>query len=225
MDPEIVQIEKTKFLRALYIPALFVFIIWSVKLIEWISGQSFAYLGISPLKIYGLKGIALAPLIHANVKHLFNNTVPLLILGTVLFYFYKNIALRIWGLIYLLSGACVWLGGRDSYHIGASGIIYGLASFLFFSGIIRKNVTLIAISLLTVFLYGELIWGIFPIWPDISWESHLFGGLVGVVLSFVYRNEGPEKKEPEWIDDEEDSDPYWMESSDKTETSKDSDNR
>jgi membrane associated rhomboid family serine protease len=108
-----------------------------------------------------------------------------------LFYFYRPVAFRVFFLTWIITGILVWLGGRSSYHIGASGLIYGFASFLFFSGIIRNNINLMAISLLVVFLYGGLVWGILPYDYKISWESHLFGALTGLALAITYRNYGP----------------------------------
>lgn len=102
-----------------------------------------------------------------------------------------------------MVGIWVWVGGRSGYHIGASGLVYGLASFLFFSGVIRNDIRLLAISLLVVFLYGSMIWGIFPIFPQVSWESHMLGGISGLVLAIYYRKYGPQKKVYEWELEEE----------------------
>jgi membrane associated rhomboid family serine protease len=106
-------------------------------------------------------------------------------------------------LIYLISGIWLWFGGRPAYHIGASGIIYGFASFLFISGIIRKYIPLMAISLLVAFLYGGLIWGVLPIDMKISWEGHLYGGIAGIVVAFYYKNKGPQRKKYDWEIEEE----------------------
>jgi membrane associated rhomboid family serine protease len=204
------QEEKRNLLRALYIPILLLCILWSIMGIEYLFGISFGKLGIYPHKLYGLPGILFSPLVHANLKHLFNNSIPLLILTTAIFYFYRPIALKILILIWLVTGLCVWIGARSAYHIGASGLIYGNASFLFFSGVIRKNIKLLAISLLTIFLYGGMVWGIFPIDNNISWESHLFGGLAGMTFAFIFFDEGPKKEEIDWEDDEDDDEfPYW----------------
>jgi membrane associated rhomboid family serine protease len=98
----------------------------------------------------------------------------------------------------------VWLAGRDAWHIGASGLIYGLASFLFFSGIIRKYFRLVALSLLIVFLYGSMVWGIFPnIYKNVSWESHMLGFISGIILAVAYRKEGPQEPVYEWMEEEE----------------------
>lgn len=111
-----------------------------------------------------------------------------------------------------MTGLWVWFGARIAYHIGASGLVYGLGSFLFFSGIIRRNINLLAISLLVAFLYGGMVWGIFPYKPEISWESHLYGGIAGLILSFYYRKEGPAATKKKWEDDDDelsDENKYW----------------
>jgi membrane associated rhomboid family serine protease len=138
-----------------------------------------------------LVGILTAPFIHANLNHLINNSVPFLVLLTAIFYFYQKVAWRVLLVSYLATGSLVWLLARSSYHIGASGLIYSFAAFVFFSGIIRRNINLLAISMLVIFLYGSMVWGIFPYRSDMSWESHLMGLTVGAVLSVIYRHEGP----------------------------------
>lgn len=168
-----------------------VFFFWLVKIVELIDGLDLFYLGVFPRKFSGLSGILLSPFIHANFNHLINNSVPFLFLLTALFYFYKEVAWRVLLYSYLSIGILVWLMARPSYHIGASGLVYSFASFLFASGIVRRNINLLAISMLVIFLYGSMVWGIFPYRPDMSWESHLIGLTVGVVLAISYRHEGP----------------------------------
>ncbi len=125
-------------------------------------------------------------------------------LATALFYFYSEIAIKISLLNWFLTGLFVWLAGRTSWHIGASGLIYGLASFLFFSGIIRRYFRLVALSLLIVFLYGSMVWGIFPdVYKNVSWESHMLGFISGIVLAVAFRNKGPQEPVHEWLDEED----------------------
>jgi membrane associated rhomboid family serine protease len=203
--------EKKHLLQSLYPPGLFLIAIWIIWLGEWLSGIDLGFLGIYPLTAKGLTGIITGPLIHANLSHLFANSVPLFILGACLFYFYREIAYKTFVLIYLLTGISVWLGAREAYHIGASGIVYGLASFLFFSGIFRRDIRLMAITMFVTFLYGSMVWGIFPeMFPEknISWESHLWGLIVGMVLAFYFRKEGPQKKKYDWEDEEDDEDEF-----------------
>ncbi len=197
--------EKRKLIHSIIFPVFFVIVLWSVKFSEIILGVSFANLGIYPLSLKGLIGIITAPLIHGSISHLTNNTIPFLILSIATFYFYRPLGYRVFFLTWIMTGIWVWCGGREAYHIGASGIVYGLASFLFFSGVIRKIPGLAAISLLVVFLYGSMIWGIFPFIPDISWESHLSGGIAGFILSVLYRRIGPQPKKYEWEEISEES--------------------
>lgn len=172
-------------------PALCVFLFWLVKIVEVVDGADLSFYGVFPRRVEGLAGIVSAPFIHANFSHLINNSIPFFLLLTAIFYFYHTVAWRVLLFSYLLSGILVWLVGRSSYHIGASGMVYSFAAFLFASGILRRNINLLAISLLVVFLYGSLVWGIFPYRPDMSWESHLAGLSLGVVLAILYRREGP----------------------------------
>ncbi len=211
-DPTDEETEKKIFKYSLSIPVLIVGIFWLVKLTENVLHLNFASWGILPLHANGLPGILLSPFIHGSYEHLLSNSVPFLILTFALLYFYRSLAYRIFLLIYILSGVCVWLGGRESWHIGASGIVYGLASFLFFSGVFRKDINLLTIGIIVVFLYGSMFWGIFPLKPDISWESHLWGAASGLLLSYYYRHQGPSRPTASWEhepeEDESDEEEY-----------------
>jgi membrane associated rhomboid family serine protease len=195
---------KKKLLLSMIIPGMFVILMWLIKIIEVLFELDFARYGIYPLTLSGLQGILFSPFIHADFNHLFNNSLPLFFLAVALFYFYSEVALKVFIWTYFLTGLLVWFAGREANHIGASGLIYGLASFLFFSGIIRRYFRLIALSLLIVFLYGSMVWGIFPdIYKNVSWESHMLGFFSGVVLAIWFRKEGPQKPKYEWMDEEE----------------------
>ena len=176
--------------NVLWIPAVAILSIWLIYWIEIRFGYNFNSYGILPREIKGLRGIFFSPFIHSDASHLSNNSVPLFVLLASLFYFYRQIAHKV--LIYgtLLSGLICWCIARGSYHIGASGIIYLLFSFIFFSGIIRKHYRLIAMSLVVIFLYGSMIWFILPTEDRISWEGHLAGFIVGLLFSFFYRKKG-----------------------------------
>ncbi len=202
------QEEQKRMLRSLVIPGIFVLIMWLIKISETLFRIDLEVLGLAPLSLRGLPGILFSPLLHANFSHLSANTIPFLFLGGLLFYFYRSIAWKIFCLIWLTTGLWVWVfASVDSVHVGASGVVYGLAAFLFLSGIIRREARLGAITLLIAFLYGGLIWGIFPqLFPHqpISWESHLMGLLAGTLLAIYYRKSGPRRKVYEWEDEEED---------------------
>lgn len=195
--------EIKKFKYSIILPLFFVFILWVSKIIDTSEHFNFFYYGVFPRNAKGLLGIFLSPLIHSDFNHLISNSIPIVILGSGIIYFYRQLAYKVIFFVWLLSGICVWIGARDSYHIGASGLIYGLAAFLFLSGLIRKDVRLAAISLLVVFLYGGLVWGVLPIFPNISWEYHLYGGLSGFLAAIIYRNRGPRKIIWSWEKEDE----------------------
>jgi len=195
--------EITALFSILFMPFLFILVMWLVKLIEYNFNFSFANFGVYPQNFNGLKGIIFSPFIHKDFTHLLNNSYPILILGGMLFSFYKKIASQLFLWLFFISGFWLWIIGRPSFHIGASGIIYALASFLFVSGIIRKNPRLTAISMLIIFLYGSMIWGVLPTKEPISWEGHLSGFMAGILVAIFYRNEGPKRKKYQWEIDEE----------------------
>lgn len=195
------RVEEKVMLKSFFIPGIFLLLMWLVKFAEWIFDFPLTFLGIHPLHLDGLPGILLSPFIHGDWKHLAANSVPILVLGAALYFFYRNLATKIFFLILFITGVWVWLGARESYHIGASGVIYGLSTFLLLSGFIRKETRLMALSLVVVFLYGSFVWGIFPqFFPEknISWEGHLSGMIAGVVLAIFYRNEGPQRQKYSW---------------------------
>ena len=197
------KLEKKEFFRTFLTPLLFLFVMWAVKLIELQFDFSFIRFGVFPQTSKGLQGILFFPFIHKDFMHLLNNSYPILILGGFLFSMYKRIAFQIFIWLFFISGFWLWIIGRPSFHIGASGIVYALASFLFVSGIIRKNPSLAAVSLLVTFLYGSLIWGIIPTKEFVSWEAHLSGFAAGILVAIFYRNEGPQRKKYQWEIDEE----------------------
>jgi membrane associated rhomboid family serine protease len=197
---------RKKLLLSMIIPGIFVFMMWLVKIVEVLFEIDLSRFGIYPLTVQGLPGILFSPFIHADFTHLFNNSLPLFFLSVALFYFYSEVALKVFIRTYFLTGLLVWIAGRAAWHIGASGVIYGLASFLFFSGLIRRYFRLIALSLLIVFLYGSMVWGLFPgVYKNVSWESHMLGFFSGVVLAVLYRNQGPQQPVYEWMEEEESS--------------------
>lgn len=184
-------------------PSLFVLIMWGVKLFEVVENVNLSWYGLFPRTLHGLVGIIFSPVLHADFSHLMANSIPLLILGTIILYFYRSIAFQIFFWVYVMTGIWVWAIGRDAYHIGASGIIYGFVTFLFFSGMFRKDTRFMALSLFVVFLYGGTIWGIFPLRNGMSWESHLLGALAGLITAYHFRAEGPANKQYDFGDDEE----------------------
>ncbi|MDR5591744.1 rhomboid family intramembrane serine protease [Christiangramia sp. SM2212] len=179
-------------------PLLFLLLIWIVFWIEIRFGVSLNSYGVRPGEMIGLRGIVFSPFIHSDIKHLFNNTIPLFILSLALFYFYRPISWKVLLIGLVSTGILTWLIGRPANHIGASGIIYLLASFLFFKGVFSKHYRLVALSLIVVFVYGGLVWYVTPIDPDISWEGHLSGLLSGFGLSLIFRRSIPEPPKYQW---------------------------
>lgn len=204
ISPELEELEKKIFKFSLIFPLIFLLVIWLIKISETVLGIELSSLGMHPRNIDGLLGILTSPLIHADWKHLIGNSTSFLVLSTALFFFYRNMAYRIFILNYFLAGILLWLGGREVWHIGASGVIYGLASFLFFSGLLRRDMRLLTISMIVVFLYGSFIWGLFPVEEHISWDGHLMGAVSGTLLALVFYKHGPPRQKYEWEDEEDD---------------------
>ncbi|MEO8447934.1 MAG: rhomboid family intramembrane serine protease [bacterium] len=199
--------EKSKILSSFFYSGCFVVLLWIIQFIQWTSGKNIFSFGVFPRKTEGLIGILTAPLIHADFSHLVSNSITLFLLLFGILYFYRSSVLKVFFIIYIVDGLLVWIFARPSYHIGASGLIYGFAAFLFFSGLFRLDKRSIALSLLIVFLYGGMVWGILPTDPQISFESHLFGALTGIVCAFIFRkNDPPEKYE--WEEEQEYDDDY-----------------
>ncbi len=174
------------FSRSFGIPMRFVVLIWMVFFFEMAFHVNLGILGIYPRTLFGLAGILFAPLVHGDMLHLVSNTFPILFLGTALYMFYDRIAGRVFFHCYFFTGILVWVFARPAIHIGASGLIYGLAFFFIFFGIFRKDFKSILLALVVVFLYGGIFYGILPTTPGISWESHLMGGIVGTISAWYY---------------------------------------
>ena len=191
-------------------PLLFVMLLWIVYWVESRFGINLNQFGIYPQSVKGLVGILFGPFIHGSLKHLFNNSVPLFVLSAALFYFYRNIRWKVLLFGVLFTGIATWLIGRPSLHIGASGVVYMLVAFLFFKGIFSKQFQLTALALVVVFLYGGLLWYVFPIDPAISWEGHLSGFFVGLVFAFLFKGVPIQNKKYAWEqeDFDEENDPF-----------------
>ncbi|TXC81966.1 rhomboid family intramembrane serine protease [Luteibaculum oceani] len=185
-------------LRSIWFPISLLIVIWAIQFTSFLEGYSFSFLGIYPLHIKGIPGIILSPLIHGDIAHASSNTAPLLFLGAALHYAYPRIAFRVWLYATLFTGFWVWLAARPNYHIGASGVVYALFGFLFVRGLLSKRKKLMGICLLVGFMYGGMIWGIFPVEEHISWEAHMFGLMAGISLAFYYRHEEEEKPVKPW---------------------------
>lgn len=198
--------ETRRIIAAMIPPLFLIFILYALRIVESGMDWDLVSWGIYPLQKKGSLGILTSPLVHSSFQHLFANTIPLLFLSWCLFYFYRGIAPYIFLILWVGCGILTFIIGQPGWHIGASGIIYGLAFFLFFSGILRKHTPLIAISLLVTFLYGGLIWNMIPYFADqnTSWEGHLSGALIGTICAILFMKHGPQR--PRTFEDEEQKD-------------------
>jgi membrane associated rhomboid family serine protease len=186
-------------------PLVIVLFLWFIYVVEAFFNLSFNQYGILPRTFIGLRGVFFSPFIHGGMSHLMNNSLPLLVLMAALIYFYRPIAMRVLFVGTLLLGLMTWVIAREAYHIGASGVIYLLASFIFFSGIFRKSLRLVAISLAVAFWYGGMIWYVLPIKAEMSWEGHLSGFIIGLILASRYKHIGLKKQEYQFTQTEFDS--------------------
>jgi membrane associated rhomboid family serine protease len=206
--------QELKTIRsAAIMPALFVALLWLVHGSQAVLSVNWSSWGLYPRSLHGLLGVVTSPLLHADWMHLFNNSVSLFFLATLLVYFYRSIAAEVFFWMWLMSGVWIWIFARPSYHIGASMLVYGLAFFLFSSGFIRRNYHLMSLSLLVVVVYGSLVWGLLPILEHISWEGHMAGALAGLLCAFYYRQYGTvveAQSQVSFDDDPDDSNPYWL---------------
>ncbi|MDX2247651.1 MAG: rhomboid family intramembrane serine protease [Bacteroidia bacterium] len=201
------ETEHKNLLRQAVVPSVMLAAMWLVWGAEWLSGSDFSTLGIFPRKFSGLWGILISPFIHGDLGHISSNSIPILVLGIALFSFYHKIAGQVLFILWIGTGIGVWIIARPSYHIGASGVVYSLVFFIFFSGVFRRETRAIALALIVALLYGSSLWGIFPIQEGVSWESHLLGACTGIVTAFYFRKKGPEKKKYDWENEpDEDSD-------------------
>ena len=214
-----INIEKKRILYAAVFPFLFILFLWLIGILQLGMNLDLSFLGIRPRELRGIHGIFFNCFIHSDLNHLWSNTLSSFILMWFLFYFYRDIAWESLGGLWILTGLLLWLIGRPGVHVGASGLVYGLAFFLFFSGILRRDISLMAVSLVVTFLYGSIVWGMFPfaelIKPDMSWEGHLSGAVSGAMVSLLLWNKGPQREEPfddenEDDDEHDDENPYWI---------------
>ena len=199
---------KPGFRHAAMVTAGFVLLLWLLELLDLLFGLDLARLGVYPRDPVGLVGILAAPLVHGGWLHLVSNSFALLVLGSVLLYGYPRTALPLLVLTWLGSGLGVWLFGRASYHFGASGLTHGLMFFIFVSGILRHDRLSIALSMIVFFLYGGMVWTVFPTEPGVSFESHFFGAVMGLTAAFLFfgRDPLPPEKHYDWEDADEPDD-------------------
>ena len=185
--------------NSILLTTLFVSLLWCVKSAEFLFHWDLGQWGVRPLTELGLAGIIAAPLIHGSLEHLFNNTLPILILGTVLLYGYPRSRWRVITLVWLVSGVGVWLFARPASHIGASGLIHGIFFYLLLVSILRRDKRSVAIMMIAFFMYGGMTMTIFPTEEGISFEYHFFGAFAGLVSALLWYKRDPKLKEKSYI--------------------------
>src|SRR6266568_4999713 len=208
LDPAHTNSERARanFRLAVKIALGFVALIWFIQLLNWALDLGPEDFGVRPRQLAGLPGILFAPLVHGGFAHLIANSPPLLVLGTAMLHLYPNSALRVLPAVYLGPGVAVWLLARGGIHVGASGLVYGLVSYIFVAGVIRRDKRAIAASLLMSFMYGSLAWGVLPLKPGVSWETHLAAASIGLLLALALRRlDIPPRRRYTW-EDEKDND-------------------
>ncbi len=200
------QRARANFRLAVKLALGFVALIWLIQLLNWALDLGVEDFGVRPRELAGLPGILFAPLMHSGFAHLIANSLPLLIVGTAMLYLYPSAALLVLPAVYLGPGIAVWVFARGGVHVGASGLIYGLVSYIFVAGMIRRDRRAIAASLLVSFLYGASVWGVLPIEPGVSWETHLAAAVIGLALALALRRlDIPPRRRYTW-EDEKDND-------------------
>jgi membrane associated rhomboid family serine protease len=190
--------ELNHFIKQLLPTLIFVAILCFIHLFSFLAKKDFSTLGILPQTTEGLLGIFTAPLIHGSKEHLFANVSMLIFVGVMFNAYYPSIAYRVFVGLYVLTGVLVWSFARQVYHIGASGVLYALVSFIFWSGIFRKSKksSFLAFGILSI--YGTMFEGVLPKTPGVSWESHLYGAVIGFIMAYFFKNhlEKDEEKSP-----------------------------
>ena len=206
LDPDYTSSERARanFRLAFKIALGFVALIWLIDIVNWALDLELQRFGVRPRQFAGLPGILLAPLLHGGPVHLIANSLPLLVLGTGMLYLYPNSAVKVLPAVYLGPGIAVWLFAGGGVHVGSSGLVYGLVSYVFVAGLIRLDRRAIAASLLVSFLYGSMVWGVLPIQPGVSWQTHLAAALIGLALAIALRRlDIPPLKRYTWEDETE----------------------
>lgn len=209
------QLKNELVLSKLWLPISILILVWTTFITAALTNSSMSEWGVYPRSLNHFLGIFTHVFAHSSWSHLINNSAPLLIAGSIVAIIYHQMAYSVFFWSVLNTGLWTWIIGRPSFHIGASGLVYALVTFVFVSGVLRRDFKTMALSALMVFLYGGMIWGIFPIDYKVSWEAHLSGSLAGAFLAWYYRQVGPTRKKYEWEDevetedDEDDENAYW----------------
>ena len=191
--------SRERFRAAAALAVMFVAALALVHFASWALGLELQRFGIRPREMAGLAGIVAAPLLHGDIAHLAANALPLLLAGTMLLYLYPDSSRIVLPALYLGPGLLVWLFGRDSVHIGASGLVYGIVAYVFLGGVLRRDRRAWAASVLLAFFYGAMVWGVLPVKHGVSWETHLAAAAIGIALAIALRHRDvPPRKVYSW---------------------------
>lgn len=185
-----------RFQKSIVLPLQFIAVMWIVQIIQEFFHLQLGQFGLLPRDLHGVLGIFTAPFIHGSWSHLISNSIPLFVLGAMMLFFYPKTATKAIFWIYILTGVSMWLFARHVYHIGASGVVYGMVTFIFWTGVFRRNIKAIALGLIVAFYYGSLIWGILPGQEGISWEGHLLGALAGIFVAYWFKKNIEQDEQP-----------------------------
>jgi membrane associated rhomboid family serine protease len=204
--------KKNVLFESMKLPLAFLAAIWLIHIFQFIFNLHLGYLGVFPREWFGLKGIITSPLIHSDFSHLTNNSIPFLVLGTMMMFFYRKVAISSFFMIYFITGIAVWLLARQTYHVGLSGVVFGLVTFIMSNGFFRRNMRSIVLALIVFLLYSGMLAGVFPMKEGISWESHLYGALAGIFTAYYYKEELEAEEEDPYAEDESDlqNDSYFL---------------
>ncbi len=159
----------------------FVGLLWGIELVNVAFGNRLLVFGILPRTLVGLRGIIFAPFLHGSFAHLLANTLPLLVLGSLVLLSGRAVFIRASIIIAVVGGGLTWAFGRPAYHVGASGLIFGYLGFLVAKAWYERQVVSILIALVAAALYGGILLGVLPLTPGVSWEGHIFGFLGGLI--------------------------------------------
>ncbi len=202
---------KNAFVKAFRVPLILVFIMWAIAVFQFFMPDYFLEMGLLPRSVNRLSGIITSPFIHGDFSHLISNTIPFFFLLWAIFYFHRKYAFIILILTWLITNGLVWVFARNSYHIGASGLVYAYFGFLVVSGFILRNIKQLAVSFIVIVLYGGMLWGIFPTQRGVSWESHLFGVISGVLVAYLYKIKWFKPPKKKKVQDTEYTTDFWNE--------------
>lgn len=179
--------SKHSLLSSIVVPSRMVFIMWLLFVLQLKFQFNLLYLGIMPRTAKGAIGILTSPFIHLSYYHIISNTLPMLVLGSMLFYFYPRRANSVFWRCFIFTNILVWIFGRQAYHIGASGLIYAIATFLILAGFFNKDFRSLVIAVLVILVYGSIFSNLIPASPMVSWEAHLMGAVTGGVTAYQMR--------------------------------------